>query len=396
MSRHEEDIDAKRRERQSRNVRVVPNEGGKANDAPAADSGRSELQMSRHEEDIDAKRSERQSRNIRAPPMAEEAGFREALQPATTADVVSNRSDITLNNSDLVTQSVDDGTMQAPTQQSSSSGTEKERVSKLPPSGNGQQQVYVGALSVNTESNTAVLRPNRSLPMQPKKGSAQKFIPYQEEDVEKGPPEVFAQPAAQPADEDQEDKEEEEGLSRRCWLIIAVILVVVIGGAAGGVLAAGGSSATVPPETEPPRSERFIEAQSILSDVSAAETFQDSTSSQYKALSWLADNDMNTSIEDTEELQSRYILAVFYYSLDGPSWIETENAWLSAADKCAWNGVTCNEDSGVESIIQDTYANFAGIVPDELQSLTTLGKYSFLVSSNLPTDRFRSSHYFSL
>eukprot|EP00980_Cylindrotheca_fusiformis_P007191 scaffold1514_cov118-Cylindrotheca_fusiformis.AAC.11 len=429
-SRHEEEIEAKRKERQTRNAVgvVVPGNGRGRSEIHKSSSHSTESELnesshdngrerqprnaravpapapksdiesvasnysSRHEEEIETKNQERELRNAsriaatQSETSTERDGRvkqqeREGAGVSALGGVPCKLSDNYLSNTDLVKESVDVGTTEeSRSRQPASASTEKERVSHLPPSSTGQQPVYIGALSVNTESNTAVLRPTTALPRQPHTESTEPELFRLEEEpnveaehaiiidaVEQGPPEVFAQGRV-----NDEGKDEEQGLSRRCWIIIGVVFLAVIGGAVGGALAAGGDSSenpasTIPPATESPLSERFIEGQSLLTDVSSQKSLSDRGSAQFNALSWLADIDTGTPMEDGEQLRSRYIMAVFYYSLDGPSWVDTTNEWLSEADECSWNGVTCNTENQLQSIVLDSFMNIAGTVPSELQ-----------------------------
>ena len=49
---------------------------------------------------------------------------------------------------------------------------------------------------------------------------------------------------------------------------------------------------------------------------------------QYRASMWMADDDpMNLELSEAG-FEQRYILALLYFSMDGPQWVE-QNGWLS-------------------------------------------------------------------
>jgi hypothetical protein len=64
-----------------------------------------------------------------------------------------------------------------------------------------------------------------------------------------------------------------------------------------------------------------------------------------EAVEWLADTDpamlpLSTSFEI---FRNRFALFVFYYSTNGPAWVDKTN-WLSNSSVCDWIGVSCTSD----------------------------------------------------
>ena len=67
---------------------------------------------------------------------------------------------------------------------------------------------------------------------------------------------------------------------------------------------------------------------------------------QYHAAMWMADKDPipnlstgSTGLDlDDPQFEQRYIMALFYFAMDGPNW-ENNNGWLSEESECFWFGV---------------------------------------------------------
>ena len=182
------------------------------------------------------------------------------------------------------------------------------------------------------------------------------------------------------------------------WIIGLVTLVVVavavaVPVAAGGKKNQGSSVASSFAPTPTPAGPGGLTPQQearaatirhyIEGSISSAKSLDDPASPQYSAFSWIVrlDNATASSVETNEEVQTlvtRYILAVFYYSLQGPSWLAS-NGWLEQIDQCMWQYITC-VNSSVVSI--DTGgrigtigggSNLHGSLPSEIQHLESLG-----------------------
>ena len=188
----------------------------------------------------------------------------------------------------------------------------------------------------------------------------------------------------------EEELKEEQGGSKRKWIwAIALLLVLAIAGGVGGALAAGGSSSAtevpnvattdrptaVPTVNDAPD---LIAARSILSGVvSSASSFADRSSPQSRALSWIANEDEVSEIPESgidiqPKFLVRYVLAVFYFSLEGSSWLGS-SGWLDVdTDECGWEHIQCNSDGSIAEIIEESGSNFVGTLPSELQHLKGL------------------------
>ena len=91
--------------------------------------------------------------------------------------------------------------------------------------------------------------------------------------------------------------------------------------------------------------ERFEQVKILLTQggITSATEFQQTTSPQYKAAAWIANDDelemdIPESIdeEDSYIFIQRYVMAVFYYALGGVGW-KRDAAFLSGDDTCEWD-----------------------------------------------------------
>jgi hypothetical protein len=148
--------------------------------------------------------------------------------------------------------------------------------------------------------------------------------------------------------------------------IVAIIILAIIAAVGAGV---GVAISKKPPHepkvpTQPPtlpptpvttRSEVF---QEFLAPISG-ELLKDINSPQFKALTWLANDDtanMTIGVESEAAIKTRYVAAVLYYAFQGDTW--TNNySFLSDRETCSWNqrfldgyhGHSCGADGTVES-----------------------------------------------
>lgn len=131
---------------------------------------------------------------------------------------------------------------------------------------------------------------------------------------------------------------------------------------------------------------RLEEVQAFLS-VSITKDFANLTSPQYRALLWIADQDEAmvsvpqdpANYETSYAFVQRYVLAVFYFALDGPNWMH-KMGFLSKQSECDWNfglsatvpgfaqasfmyGVHCNARNAISSIFISTLICFLNMVP---------------------------------
>jgi hypothetical protein len=92
-------------------------------------------------------------------------------------------------------------------------------------------------------------------------------------------------------------------------------------------------------------------------------------SSASSATIWLVRDDPMGLEHDDYGLVQRWIMAVLYYQLDGANW--EVDTFLSGDSECNWDGVTCNDNDEVTSIVL-TQVGLLGVVPPEIVSLGEL------------------------
>lgn len=142
---------------------------------------------------------------------------------------------------------------------------------------------------------------------------------------------------------------------------------------------------------------RFELFRSVLSPLVTAngDLFESPETPQYKALHWLANEDAaNLSIVEhgNRRITQRYVLAVLYFSTNGPHWEHSYN-FLSPDHECDWKAkdykendrgvVECNVLWGtVVTNIQLYWNNLTGTIPDEIGALSSL-QYLGLNINNL-------------
>ena len=124
----------------------------------------------------------------------------------------------------------------------------------------------------------------------------------------------------------------------------------------------------------------------------------DSTSPQSQALVWLQDDPITmTPGRSIRTALERYVMAVLYYTTNGPSW---NNHQLNRNDVCTWNeqisddipdtwtGVACSVSGGTIDSLSLWRNNLVGPVPWELVLLTDLKSIIFndnRLSGSIPT-----------
>jgi hypothetical protein len=121
----------------------------------------------------------------------------------------------------------------------------------------------------------------------------------------------------------------------------------------------------------------------LQNEVSGVEALRDDSSPQFRALRWLANDDlMMLDLDITPTLVERYILAVLYFATSGEGWGDQRN-FLSATSVCEWNddliGAVCNEDDLVVDLILRKSKHEEVIVPSELGELPLLTKLSLCI-----------------
>ncbi|KAL7552231.1 hypothetical protein ACHAWF_016542 [Thalassiosira exigua] len=90
-----------------------------------------------------------------------------------------------------------------------------------------------------------------------------------------------------------------------------------------------------------PSSENYMRIVRALEPLSGR-TLRDPGAPQYHAAMWLADEDpMQLDVDDEgnfERFQQRYVMALFYYAMDGFNWKQSQG-WLTGESECYWFGI---------------------------------------------------------
>jgi hypothetical protein len=129
------------------------------------------------------------------------------------------------------------------------------------------------------------------------------------------------------------------------------------------------------------------------------ESLEDPSSYQSAAFNWIVKDDEisrlaeNSTDEEMQVALSRYVLAVFYYSLNGSSWI-SDSGWLDATlGHCSWEFISCDGAGLITSISTGSFLEYLaaglgtfqaalahggnhleGILPSEFKHFTSLGE----------------------
>ncbi len=178
------------------------------------------------------------------------------------------------------------------------------------------------------------------------------------------------------------------------WIIL-LMLILIIGATVAGVLLYPKNEEDSPAQTKnitqsddsPQLTERMALLQLKLEDwiIPTEEDlmpFADPTSPQWLALEWLSTDTISSSENiSAEVILERYVLAVLYYSTNGPSWSWLSPQYLIQSKTCSWNngddlGIFCENLSGVTHI-RLAQVNLAGTIPWELSLLSNLVTLDF-------------------
>jgi hypothetical protein len=146
---------------------------------------------------------------------------------------------------------------------------------------------------------------------------------------------------------------------------------------------------TSPGTLSPATPERYNTMRQSLLQVSDSDTLDDESSPQHSAFLWLTYED-GLQLEPTPsfELYQRYVVAVFYFAMDGRRW-KQQCRFLSATNVCDWNnvllqmGVFCQNGSlNVQKIQFDSNGLRGGPIPSEIQHLEALERL-FLYNNDI-------------
>ena len=122
-------------------------------------------------------------------------------------------------------------------------------------------------------------------------------------------------------------------------MALVVVLVVVIVGAITIVtfLGSDDNKDNGSASTDTSKGERWSKFRSKLEYLSDdISVFDDPASPQYKALTWIANEDsIDVNIINQARLETRYALVVLYYATDGSHWLD-QKSFLSPLHECSW------------------------------------------------------------
>jgi hypothetical protein len=151
---------------------------------------------------------------------------------------------------------------------------------------------------------------------------------------------------------------------RRRWIAGGALIIVLIGLVVALIVvftvpkeedpppaSTNDSNPTAPPPSTPPTPALPTRTSYLNESLSPifGDLVSDPSTSQFAALSWLAESDpANLPLESTplSVFQDRFILATLYFSTNGESWTNQYN-FLSAAGICDWNIRTLDRTNGV-------------------------------------------------
>jgi Leucine-rich repeat (LRR) protein len=228
--------------------------------------------------------------------------------------------------------------------------------------------------------------------------------------------------------------------SRKCvWCSVAFLLVVVavVLGISipvarqasetsleqnSGASSSGGSHSDAPPapapadDTTSTTNKRATRDETIayltqhaVSDTAALQT---TGTPQSLAADWMAELDGlalplpagDLSSDEGYEFLFRYVMAVTYFSFNGPDWA-FQSEFLTDVDVCQWNGitpeigsfqgferggVTCDADTGLPVVLDLEYNNLSGTIPTELGLLSTIVyldlEYNLEIEGQIPSE----------
>ncbi|CAJ1970496.1 unnamed protein product [Cylindrotheca closterium] len=180
--------------------------------------------------------------------------------------------------------------------------------------------------------------------------------------------------------------------SSACYRKICLLVMILLAGGAavaGSLLAPKSSDTPLQNSNNPPsnkpsvapsegprdlgRLEDILEA---LLPLSTKEAMTDSSHAQNLAIEWLAFSDPAQLDPGDENMSERYLVALFYYAMQGDNWFTSDNH-LSGRPVCDWKGITCTttSPSGTKETvisIQLERNNLSGSIPNEIGSFSSL------------------------
>jgi hypothetical protein len=101
--------------------------------------------------------------------------------------------------------------------------------------------------------------------------------------------------------------------------------------------------------------------------------YPSSSSAEERAVKWLIDEDLNTSVDDKMAMRQRFALSTVWF-LQTPTPFGTDGhreTWTTRIDECKWLDVLCVDRGRVTALLLDE-ENVQGQIPDDLGLLTDL------------------------
>lgn len=127
------------------------------------------------------------------------------------------------------------------------------------------------------------------------------------------------------------------------------------------------------PPTNPPTIPPTIDSSKllqILTTVSDPSSLTSKHTEQFKAFMWMSRADPSPLNLDTTPysiIVQKYIMALMYVSTNGSEW-KNQNSFLTSANVCDWQGLTCNDDGNIVSLIIENN-NLDGTLVSEIGAL---------------------------
>jgi hypothetical protein len=171
-------------------------------------------------------------------------------------------------------------------------------------------------------------------------------------------------------------------------IVSVVVLTTTEASEGGGVPSAAPSAIeTIPPST-------LLGIDSILYNVSSPGAFEDPTSPQSRARSWLLDVDLllNDAIDEgSDRLVQRYVCAELVYALGIP-----QSTLMRDKVECEWPGFSCAEDLPGHKVTNVSFPSMGlrGTLPSELAYLLYLQRlelHNNMISGTLPVKWLEAS-----
>ncbi len=175
------------------------------------------------------------------------------------------------------------------------------------------------------------------------------------------------------------------GVQKKVWMIALIVILLMGVGTALGITQASKNTETktIPSSDQMSRNVFQKLEPSIIRIEADRIPFEDPLSPQSRAMDWLlADTFSLSEHRETVEILERYVLAVLYYSTNGPNWKLAELSFRDGISACDWNnglthdhdearGIYCSGKSTVQRVLLSS-VGLTGTIPWELNLLGDL------------------------